>query len=78
MAEIWSTFVYNFNKSLQYSKKVSSHFVSFMTQIFRFMKISQLPTAGNMQQAVFHFLSDFGPHDTNRNAPIFVMSLKVA
>ncbi len=49
--ESWTTFFHNFNESSQYSTKVlgfslnkiSSNFVSFMTEIFRFMKISQLP-----------------------------------
>ncbi len=52
MAKSWATSVHNFNESLWYSMKVFSvlnfwfeqNFVSFMTKIFCFMQISQLPS----------------------------------
>ncbi len=51
MAKSWATFVQNFNESSRYSTKVfqvlnfrfEQNFISFMTEIFHFMKISQLP-----------------------------------
>jgi hypothetical protein len=37
LAESLATFVHNFNENSRY-------FISFMTEIFHFMKLSQLPT----------------------------------